>query len=39
MKQQPHKPVFVVEARLRAAKLRLARFCIERQRLKAELQA
>ncbi len=39
MKQQSHKPVFVIEARLTAAKLRLARLCIERQRLRAELQA
>jgi hypothetical protein len=30
---------FVVEARLTAAKLQLARLCIERQRVKAELQA
>ena len=36
---QPHRPAFVVEARLAAAKLRLARLCIERQRLKTELQA
>ncbi len=39
LEQLPPGRLFVAEARLAATKLRLAQFCLERQRLRAELQA